>query len=141
MLGGRTEGGEVLLKKENRCQRIVREMIRRRQVNRTAGGVVGAAERVWLSVVALGVLGPINHGEHGPAIGVAGSLAYGGFHDAADFQVLLRRDAHGRQTIAVAHKLWTVRRQSTRNSRTRGRCAPAAAQQARTGVLWLFGAK
>jgi len=78
-LRGRAEGQKFLLEEMSCGQGTPAKMIRGRKLNGSLRRRLGAAKRVGLDVETLRVFAPVKHGQHGPAIGLIGSLVDGAF--------------------------------------------------------------
>ena len=74
-------------------QRVVGEVAGRRRSDSSLRGSTGAAEWIGLEVVTERVLGPVDQGQFGKAVAVAGGVRKRRFEDVADLRVFLSRDA------------------------------------------------
>ena len=109
-------------------QRIVRDLVRRRRLDRTARGLERAAERIGPRVEVVGVLVGVNQRQHGPAVGAFRRDANGGFENRpATSAWLLRVDAIG---VAESAQRRFVRPSTDRaDGRARRRSCSGAARR------------
>ena len=87
------EGDHLLAEEIDRRQRVVAERMGSSQIHGALGGRQSAVQRVGPGIEALRKFAAIDHGQHGPAIGMIRSLADGAFENLSNCRVFFGRDA------------------------------------------------
>ena len=87
-----SEGLELLAEEQSLGQRVMREMIGRRRLNRTPRSCERASEGIGLAVEPVCIILPPQQRQHGPAIGIARRLLNGQFQASPRRSILFCGD-------------------------------------------------
>lgn len=87
------EGIQVLAKELDGCQRVKREMIRGRDLDRALRGHESTAKRIRKQIESVCIFLLIDELQHGPGIGITWFFADGAFQGRSRRRMLLGTDA------------------------------------------------